>query len=311
MQTQAQWQKRVIKTGVGIVIVGLLGGGILVGLFVLNGLALAKQEVPVIGETAHPGKQIPGEAAERQIKILAYNVAKGFIHKGGLSFAAPEKVAQRLERIADVIRAEQPDLVFLSEIMLECGPSPGNQVVALAEATGMHAWGFGENTNIGIPFYRIVGGNAILSRFPLEPVENIPLAGRQPFYVTRNNRRMLWCAANIAGQRLLLAAVHTDSFNPDNNLRQTRQMLGYLHGRPAILAGDFNANPSEPSIELLERSGLFAGAVEGPLTFPARAPEQRIDFIFAPNSWKLVEHRVIQNQASDHLPVVSTFRIPQ
>ncbi len=175
---------------------------------------------------------------------------------------------------------------------------------------GMHAWGFGENYNFGIPFYRIVGGNAILSRFPLEPVENIPLAGRQPFYVTSNNRRMLWCAANIAGQRLLLAAVHTDSFNPDNNLRQTRQMLDYLDGRPAVLAGDFNAKPSEPSIELLERSGLFTGAVEGPLTFPARAPEQRIDFIFAPNSWELVEHRVIQNQASDHLPVVSTFRIP-
>jgi endonuclease/exonuclease/phosphatase (EEP) superfamily protein YafD len=120
---------------------------------------------------------------------------------------------------------------------------------------------------------------------------------------------MLWCATQIAGQRILLSAVHTDSFNPTNNLRQTQQILEYLNGQPAILAGDFNANPSEPSVQLIEHSRQFSGAIEGPLTFPASAPEQRIDFIFAPASWTLVEHRVIQNLASDHLPVVSTFRI--
>jgi endonuclease/exonuclease/phosphatase family metal-dependent hydrolase len=289
---------------------GFLGGLLILGgLFVLNGLVLATRETSVVKLTGYSAKTAPSDAADTELKILAYNIAKGFIHKGGLSFSTPEAAAQRLEQIAEVIRAEQPDLVFLSEIIFECGPSPGNQVVALAEATGMHAWGFGENYNVGVPFYRIVGGNAILARVPLEPIENISLVGRQPFYVTKNNRRMLWCATQIAGQRILLAAVHTDSFNPANNLRQTQQMLEYLNGQPAILAGDFNANPPEPSIQLIEHSGQFSGAIEGSLTFPANAPDQRIDFIFAPISWTLVEHRVIQNSASDHLPVVSTFRI--
>ena len=307
MHTTTQWKKRMIKIGFWTVLLGMCGGGILGSLFVLNGLVLAHQKHVVVGSATHAAKQA---ASQHEVKVLAYNIAKGFIHQGGFSFAPPDQVVQRLERIADVIRAEQPDLVFLSETIFECSPSPVNQVAALAEATDMAAWGFGENYNIGLPFYRLVGGNAILSRFPLEAVENIDLIGRQPFYVTTNNRRMLWCATRVAGQRILLAAVHTDSYSRANNLRQTRQLLDYLDGQPAILAGDFNANPSESSIQLLEHSGLFSGAFDGPLTFPAHAPEQRIDFIFAPKSWVLADHRVIQNQASDHFPVVSTFLIP-
>ncbi len=311
MQTNVEWSKRIVKISIQIGIIGMLTGIILGSLFMVNGLGLAFQERAMVGGTNHAAKQIPVDTAQNEVKILAYNIAKGFIHNRGLSFAAPEQVADRLERIADIIRAEQPDLVFLSETIFECGPSPGNQVLTLADVTGMHAWGFGENYNFGLPFYRIVGGNAILSRFPLEAVDNISLIGRQPFYVTSNNRRMLWCATHIAGQRLLLAAVHTDSYSAANNLRQTQQLLDYLDGRPAVLAGDFNANPSEPSIQLLEQSGQFSGAFDGPLTFPSNAPEQRLDFIFAPKSWELVEHRVVQSQASDHFPVVSTFRIPK
>lgn len=286
----------------------LLGGAALTGgSFVFNGLILARNETPLSGVTSHP----PAIASSTpQIKILAYNIAKGFVHKGGMAFAGQDVVARRIQKIADVIMIEQPDMVFLSEIVFECGPCPVNQVISLAEATGMHAWAFGENYNFGLPFYRIVGGNAILSRFPVEPVDNPSLAGRKPFYVTSNNRRMLWCTTQIGGQQVLLTAVHTDSFHLANNLVQTQQLLDYAGERAAIMAGDFNAQPQEPSIRLIRDSGRFTGAFDGPFTFPANAPEQRIDFIFAPAGWELVEHHVVQSQASDHLPVVSTFRIP-
>lgn len=311
MHSKAHWGKWRAKPGFFIGLSGLLLGVAAAGLVALNGLVLAKEETAVVGHTGQPAAAISEAASGATIKILAYNIAKGFIHHGGLSFAPPEETAQRIEQIAAIIRAEQPDLVFLSEIVAECGPSPGNQVTALAEATGMHAWGFGENYNLGVPWYRIVGGNAILSRFPLEPVENISLVGRKPFFITTNNRRMLWCATQIAGRRVLLAAVHTDSFDLTNNLRQTQQMVAYLKGRPAILAGDFNANPSEPSMQFLKASGLFSGAFEGPLTFPSHQPQQRLDYILAPTTWPLLESRVLSEMASDHLPVVSVFRVPK
>lgn len=302
------WKIRVSRRRVVVLLVCLfLLLGIPAALFVVNGLLLASGETPRLGTTSHTAAS---ENRPREVKILAYNIAKGFVHDGGLRFANREVVAAHIRKVAAVINAERPDLVFLSEVVFECTPCPLNQVVELAEATGMHAWAFGENYNFGLPFYRVVGGNAILSRRPLEGVANLSLAGRRPFYVTFNNRRALWAAANFGGERVLLASLHNDSFSISNNLEQTKQLLAYMDGRPALLAGDFNAKPRERPIRMIEDSGLFSGAVEGENTFPSRLPDKRIDFIFAPRSWTLLEHRVLDGTASDHRAVVSTFRLP-
>jgi hypothetical protein len=44
----------------------------------------------------------------------------------------------------------------------------------------MHAWVFGENYNFGLPFARMVGGNAILARRRCARLRT-SLPGRQPF----------------------------------------------------------------------------------------------------------------------------------
>jgi len=279
-----------------------------IGLFVVNGVWLAHNEIPLSGQTSQAAaNQAPFNGAT--ITIMAYNIAKGFIHQGGISFATQEVVLKRLQQIADLINAEQPDLVFLSETIFECGPSPVNQITTLAEATGMFFWAFGENYNFGLPFYRIVGGNAILSRWPLGTAANPSLAGRKPFYVTQNNRRILWCKMTINSEEILLGSVHNDSYRLQNNLVQARQILEYLDGRPAILAGDFNAQPQEAPMQLFRETGQFVWAFDGPLTFPSSKPQQKIDFILAPADWELLDHRVLQSSASDHLPIISTFRV--
>jgi endonuclease/exonuclease/phosphatase (EEP) superfamily protein YafD len=51
--------------------------------------------------------------------------------------------------------------------------------------------------------------------------------------------------------------------------------------------------------------------LEGPATFPADAPRQRIDYVFAPKAWKLVDSRVLDDQTSDHRAVVATFELPR
>lgn len=220
-------------------------------------------------------------------------------------------VQERLEQIASLIRAQDPDLVFLSEAILECDPCPVNQIATLAQATGMHTWAFGENYNFGLPFYRVVGGNAILSRWPLEPVANLSLSGRRPFYITKNNRRALWCAVRLAGQRVLVAALHNDSYNQENNLRQVQQLIDFAGAHPTILAGDFNAEPDSPSLELLRGTGQFAGVPtkKRPAIFPAFHPTRRIDFILVPPQWELVKEHVVDTQVSDHRPVVATYRV--
>lgn len=277
-------------------------------LFTVNGLFLAAGENPVSGTTSHPPKSENRDSDT--IRIMSYNIAKGFIHKGGIRFIGEKTAEKRMKQIAEVIVREKPDIVFLSEAVYECTPCPVNQIVFLAEKTGMHSWAFGENYNFGLPFYRIVGGNAILSRLPLETIANPSLSGRKPFYVTKNNRRVLWCALQIRGQKILAASVHNDSYNCANNLAQTRQLLEYKGDRSAIMAGDFNAAPGEPSVELIRNTGDFKASFEGPPTFPSGRADKKIDFIFAPRTWGLIRHRAIRTKASDHYPIVSVFSLP-
>jgi endonuclease/exonuclease/phosphatase family metal-dependent hydrolase len=292
-----------------IAIVLALLVGVPLALFVVNGTLLSRGETPYLEVLSEAP---PGSLDDRDpltVKILAFNIAKCFAFREGPSFDDVAAVERRIERIADLIRTEGPDFVFLSEVFTECGPCPVNQGQKLARATNMHSWAFGEDYNIGFPFYRIVAGNAILSRWPIEPVANPSLAGRQPFYVARNNRRVLWCAARIGSQRVLLASIHNDSFYPDNNARQMQQILDYAGDQPAIMAGDFNALPDWPSIDLIRKSDRFTGASDGPFTFPSDKPNRQIDYIFAPSTWELLEHRVIDNDVSDHLPIVSRFLV--
>ncbi len=279
-------------------------------LFVINGTLLADNEKPVVVRTGHPASVRQSESKTVELKVMSYNIAKLFVHEGGLSFKSPENVRARLKRMADLMNAENPDIVFLCEAVRECTPSPVNQIEELAKATGMFVSVFGENYNFGLPFYRIVGGNAILSKYPIEPVANLSLVGRQPFYVTKNNRRALWCELNIGKQKVLLASLHNDSYSRKNNLVQAQQLLDYMGNREVIWAGDFNAAPGEPPIELIRKSKKFTGVFDGPFTFPSDKPREVIDLILAPPSWQIISHKVVQSDASDHLPVMTVFQVP-
>ncbi len=277
-------------------------------LIVANGTILNYGETPLAGTTVYPASDLPKSGDV--VTIVAFNIAKCFAKIGRFSYRSRHSVQIRMEECARIIQTVNPDIVFLSEAIFECGPCPVNQVVGIAERNQLRFWAFGENYNMGIPFYRSVGGNAILSRWPLEPVSNNSLAGRRPFYVTRNNRRVLFCRLNLETGPILLGAMHTDSFNLENNQRQTSQILGIVNERPAILAGDFNAEPHNPSIRILEQSGLFAGIFDGQPTFPSNDPIRRIDYVLAPRSWIHLETSIMESSVSDHLPVVSKFRLP-
>jgi len=288
-----------------------------VGLFCVNGLLLARGETPLVVQTEVPPLAELAPLRERyetgygpDIKIMAFNIAKGFVHQGGFSFATIEEMNARVGQIAALIKAERPDLVFLSEAILECGPTPVNQVEQIAEQSGMSSWAFGENFSFGFPGYRIVSGNAILAKSALTPAGNLSLAGRQPFYITKNNRRALFCRTTITGRSVLLVSIHTDSFDIENNLAQTHQILDFCAGEPTILAGDFNCEPHEPSIPLVMASAKFTGSTANTLTFPAVQPVERLDYIFAPADWELVEERIIPGTVSDHRAVVARFVIP-
>jgi endonuclease/exonuclease/phosphatase family metal-dependent hydrolase len=290
-----RWIKRLT---IAIVILAML----VAALFVANGL-WPSWKTPLMGKTGHTvTKQVP-----KRLTIMAFNIAKCFAHKGGFSFSSQKEVTKCLDRLAKVIRAQRPDIVFLSEINLECAPCPVNQVRYLAEKCRMHAWAFGENYSFGLPFYRISSGNAVLSRFALEPLTVLQLEHGGPFYSPMGNRRALFVTVDIDQQPLLLGSLRNDSFDLGRNADQVRQLLAFIGKRPALLGGDFNAPPQSKAMQLWKKSERFAARWHGPKTFPADKPDRCIDYVLAPKAWRLVEHRVIDDQTSDHRPVVSIF----
>jgi endonuclease/exonuclease/phosphatase family metal-dependent hydrolase len=277
-------------------------------LFALNGLVLAHGTTPHVRQL--PDVTPQPRRSEREVTVVAYNVAKGFAHRGGLKFDPKDRVAERLRRMAAVVRAENPDLVFLSEALTACGPCEIDQVELIAREVGLPHAAAGENYNVGFPGYRVAGGNAALSRFPLAPVANLDLAGRRPFWVTQNNRRALAVTADPGGGPVLLVALHNDSFDMRNNAAQMRQVLDWVGDRPAVLAGDFNNRPKDASIRQVRESGRFVGEWDGDPTFFEGDRRERIDYVFAPAGWKLVESRVVPDDTSDHRPLVCRFRLP-
>jgi endonuclease/exonuclease/phosphatase family metal-dependent hydrolase len=279
------------------------------GVFALNGALLAPRTKPVIGTTVHAAAAPPPSGAT--VRVLAWNIAKLFVHQGGVSFRSADDVRERLRRIAAIVVPERPDLVVLQEAMFESGPCRVNQVVELAEAVGMRFWAYGENYNLGVPGFRISGGNAVLSRWPLEAVGNPDLPGRRPFWVSTNNRRILWCRFPAGGAPVLIGAVHADSFSLASGARQFAEILRTVDGRAAILAGDFNAEPHDESLQLVKQSGLFSGEIDGGApTHPSPRPTRRIDFVLAPASWQHLGTRLLNSDASDHAAVVADFRVP-
>ena len=289
-----------------LTLAAVLGPPIIVlALFVLNGTLLCDGATPRSGTAqaaAAPPRPQPGE-----LRIMAFNIAKSFVYTGGITFAEREAVEARLKEIAQVIRSANPDVVCLSEIVRECGPCDIDQVRFLAEHTGLTNWAFGECFSFGLPLYRIVSGNAVISRHPLTPLANITLAGRKPFYITKNNRRALACTIHSPAGDFTLWSLHNDTFNLSNNLAQVEQLLAHPLSAASFMAGDFNARPADPSMVLIRDSSRFAGVFDGPNTFPASAPTRTIDFVLAPATWTVREHRVITNSASDHCAVLTVF----
>jgi endonuclease/exonuclease/phosphatase family metal-dependent hydrolase len=293
--------RRALRTCLGVAVVPV----VVLALFTLNGVVICDGTSPRSGITQSTvGAQ---RLQPEGIRLMAFNIAKCFVYSDGMQFASRAEVQGRLEDIAEIIRDSDSDLVCLSEIVRECAPCNINQVEYLAQRTGLTNWAFGECFSFGLPFCRVVSGNAIISRYPLVAVTNLTLAGRKPFYVTKNNRRALVCQITTDEGAFMLWSLHNDSFIRSNNLAQVRQLLGHPSAIDSFMAGDFNARPFDPSMLEIKSSGRFTGVFDGPNTFPSSSPTRTIDFVLAPTNWTVKAHSVITNLVSDHCAVLTVF----
>ncbi|HSK19463.1 MAG TPA: endonuclease/exonuclease/phosphatase family protein [Longimicrobiales bacterium] len=234
------------------------------------------------------------------VRVMTYNIAAG----GG-----------DLAAVAAVIRAAAPDIVALQEVDVHWSERSrfADQAAELGEALGMHVR-FG-------PIYELPParrfGLAILSRTPIVEFTNHVV----PRLSTQTNETepvplpgFLEAVTVIGGMRVHVFNTHLD-YRADSRVReqQVRAMLEVLAAetRPTVLMGDLNAPPSAPELQplLAELRDAWSANEEHGLTYPAHAPDKRIDYILLSRHFSPVALHVPAAQASDHRPVIADLRL--
>jgi len=229
-----------------------------------------------------------------RLRILTYN-----IHHG----EGDDKKVE-LERIARVIKSADADLVALQEVDKKTTRVAGvDETEELGRLTGLHAV-FGS----AMPYQGGEYGQAILSRRAIvsSNVISLPSGSEEP-------RIVLEAVVRLSdGKSLHFATTHLEHRVQDVRLGQAREVVAKL-APEAILAGDFNAVPGSPAMQvILDRWNDTTGRDE--LSFPADKPNRKIDWVLLPRQdaarYRVISAKVIdETVASDHRPVVVEIEI--
>ena len=214
-----------------------------------------------------------------------------------------------LQRIADVITKEHPDLVGLQEVDRGVKRTQGiDEITELALLTNMD-FAFAHNLDYHGGQY----GVAILSRFPILKTDHRMYKNKRE----AERRGMIRIEVNVDGHKLSFATTHLDYQYEDGRIFEAGQLLNFLHEPkgPLILVGDFNVEPGADSYKLMvsvfRDAWLDATKDILGLSYPADKPRKRIDYImFRPNEGlKAKRAWTVDSLASDHLAVMAVLEM--
>ena len=260
-----------------------------VRLLILPALVLAIVGL-VPSTTSTTGADVPARAADEPLTLVSWN----------LHYGVAPGTAVDLEGIAATIEAEDPDVVTLQEV--ERGWVFGG-------GADMATW-LAHRLDMTVRFAPAADhqfGNAVLARSELTDVVVHPL----PYGDGPQNRSALATTLTTAdGTALRVTSIHTQH-RESNTPTRLAQLEALAEAEPvvppALLAGDLNAEPGWPEIELLESAGWVASDSEL-LTSPADDPAYKIDWVFG-QGVTFATTTVSTTPYSDHRPVVVEFSI--
>ncbi|MBO21195.1 MAG: hypothetical protein CMM26_02265 [Rhodospirillaceae bacterium] len=234
--------------------------------------------------------------AQGTLRVAAYNVKHGQGMDGVVD----------LERIADVLRPLDADVITLQEIDSGTERTQGvDQAARLGELLGMQAF-FGDF----MPYQGGEYGMAVLSRLPVTRVMNHRLPdGDEP-------RTGLEVEVRVGpeGRPVSVVGIHFYR-TPEERLAQAETLSALLDVRehPVILAGDFNSRRGDRILRSLQADEWFVVDKDGSAeTFPSDRPVREIDFVMLrpAEAFEVAEHRVIEEPvASDHVPLLIVLHI--
>jgi len=233
------------------------------------------------------------------LKVLTFNILQG---KAGI------------RRIAKLIDAQRPDIVFLQEVCRPaCDRNGIDQAAFIARKLGgLHVV---SATTLGFA-NKQTRDPAILSRLALRDARAIR---------GKHGGRIFGLLATLdtSGRPLHLLCVHTTSttrLTVDDIIKSSKvrmaqitDLLAVVKGLDGdvIIAGDFNAADWMPEYHAITRQWTDFGLVTqaSKLSYPSYRPKVRIDYVFGRGRFEAASYRVLDARVSDHRPVVAELRL--
>jgi endonuclease/exonuclease/phosphatase family metal-dependent hydrolase len=243
-----------------------------------------------------------------RLRVMAYNIQAG---------AGSDHVFD-LERQAQAIESEHPDLVGLEEVDVDWATRSDytDEAAWLARRLNMHVF-FAPIYDLppdrtGAPDRRF--GVALLSRFPILRARNLEitrLSTQVPDPVPAPAPGFPEVRVLAHGLPLWVYVTHLDyRADPGVRVAQVADMDAIMdrrHGHK-ILIGDFNAQPDDSELAPLWTRLTDAMTTVGQRltpTWPADVPTKRIDYVTYSPGIRALDAHVPDTLASDHRPVVT------
>ncbi len=235
---------------------------------------------------------------KKTLRVMTYNIHVGVGMDKKLD----------LQRIADVINKQKPDLVGLQEVDRGVKRTEGKDEIAELAALTKMDYAFAHNLDYQGGQY----GVAILSRSLLKNVEHRMFANLRE----AERRGMLKVEVEVEGKTVNFVTTHLDYQYEDGRVYETEQMLKFLERiqGPTIVVADLNDEPTGAAYKMI--SAKFADAwvvsrAKGDgFSYPADKPIKRIDHIFFNGeNFKAKRAYILETLASDHVPVVAELQL--
>lgn len=242
------------------------------------------------------------------VKIGTFNILHG---RDYMHYLATGEEVIDLMKVSDAIKTMGLDICGLNEVRnQENVEGLCNQARVIAENIG-YCYAFGKAINSKGGEY----GNALISRYPIEDVEFIPIT--VPKETRTGNKyyedRVLIAAKMSIDKQPLTVLVTHFGLNGDEQAEAIRVVKEYISKctDPIVFMGDLNLCPASECYGQL--SSVFKDTAETltgeASTYPCPHPKYKIDYIFCNDRCRVTGAYVPEINVSDHRPYVTDIAI--
>ena len=263
-----------------------------------------------------------------KLKVASYNIAHG---RGGQYGAknwrhkTEKDLIAHLDRIAEQIKTEDPDVILLNETDVSSGWSFNiNQAVYIGKRCGYPYLLAQPNMVVSFPFYHLSFGNAILSKYPIQNEQFIAFPPHSKLEdIFAGNHDAFFCELKLPSGGIGIFGIHFEYRSESIRVR-CAEVIAEMCSKtafPIIVLGDFNSTPPGLPKSQLSQNGKntmsfllnekgFVSCLNGKkaFTFPSEHPDRLIDWIIGKGIDKFSNSKIVKSDLSDHLMIVTEVK---